>query len=118
MPTKFDRFERIIDCTVTTGATPESEPFVIPVGPYLTGSIQSANQTDTSWASGILTIQVSNNAKDWATAPSWVVSASTITADGITSLMDLSGILYLRVAVTTAEATLQVKLTFCGKGDA
>jgi hypothetical protein len=116
MAIRSDTFTRLIDCTTTTGVN-QSAPFVVGVGPYLSGSFQAANETDTSWASGVITVECSNDGRVWQTIPSYILSASTITADGISNLMDLSGVMFLRFRVTTSESTLMVRITFCGKGD-
>lgn len=115
MPVRFDRFERVIDCSSTSGYPVESEPFEIAVGPYLKGTLQFTNITDTTWATGVLTVTASLNGKDWVALPSAVNSTSTYSANGLSTMHDLSFIMFLRVAVTTAESSLQVKVTFCGK---
>lgn len=87
---------------------------MIPVLNYAVGTIQAVLASGT-WATAVLTVQRSNNATDWVNI---VPSSVTITAAGMTALIDTTGYAWLRVVVTTAEgAASKIQLIGCFKGE-
>lgn len=82
---------------------------------YAVGTIQAVAGSG-SWSSAVLTIERSNDGDNWAAMDP---TAVTLTAAGMTSAIDLSGIAWLRVRTSTVNgAALLVKLVACLKGDA
>jgi hypothetical protein len=109
---------RIINMGNVNGVD-DSKPFEVPTGPYTTGAVQVKAVQDSSWGTGELTLEVSCDGLNWVTMPAWVgVSTATITADGLYGPLDLSGVEYLRLRVSTADSGLFVRAWFVGKGDA
>lgn len=103
----------------TTNGIDGAKPFVVATGPYTTGSFQVKNVQDSSWSTGVLTMEVSADGLNWVAMPAWVgVATNTITADGLYGPLDLSSIAFMRLRVSTAESGLYVRAWFTGKGDA
>jgi len=112
----YRQLTKDLDIGVLSGLDDRTR-FEFGVSELATGSLQFDLLTG-SWGTGVLTIECSNNGREWNAIPSYVLSASTRAAAGITNLMDVSGIGYLRVRVTTANASSAfVRVTFAGKGD-
>lgn len=76
------------------------------VGPYITGTVQ-VHARDASWSSSVVTIKRSNDGWNFYD----LESAVTLSDDGMTDVLDLSGFAFLSVEVTTTNAgapTLEV----------
>lgn len=62
---------------------------------------------------GVLTLEWSNNASDWfGFQPAITLTAST----SYTAVLDVSGYAFIRLRVSTAEASKRVRVSVCMKG--
>lgn len=95
------------------GNTVNSE-WVVPVREYTVATVQGYSVSN-SWTTAVVTFERSNDGSAWAAFP----TAVTLTADGFTSVMDVSGIAFIRARVSTAKGSaLLIRLVACMKGDA
>ena len=113
MPLRYRQFSKIIDTTATNGVG-EAAPFVVDAGEFTEAMLSVTNETDSSWSTGIVTVQVSLDRDIWWDAPSSVITDNTISADGLYAI-DLTDFGYVRFVPSTAEATLNVRVVLGGK---
>lgn len=72
---------------------------VWPVGPYLTGTIQVQSEGYTAWTSAVVEVKRSNDGVRFYSYP----TAVTLSADGMTASLDVSGWAWVALVVTTAN---------------
>lgn len=85
---------------------------VFPVGEYVTGTMSFYSPS--GWSSGVVTVERSNDLESWHAMP----SAVTVSANGMTAALDVSGVAYLRAVVTTANGSPQrVRVVGCFKSE-
>lgn len=75
------------------------EAFAVPVQGFEACSVQAVLYSGT-WATAVVSVQVSNDGVDYAAMPSPV---NLPTGGGITSVFNVWGYAYVRVVVTTVE---------------
>lgn len=99
---------------IVIDANTKSISAVWPVGPYLSGTVQLQSENGNAWTSGVVEIKRSN---DGARFHSFA-SAVTLSADGMTAEMDLSGVAFVAAVVTTANgAALTLHAFGCFKAN-
>lgn len=72
---------------------------VWPVGPYLTGSFQVLSETGIAWTSAVVEVKRSIDGVRFHSYP----TAVTLSADGMTPSLDVSGWPFVALIVTTVN---------------
>lgn len=90
---------------------------VFDCGPLRTWAFHIDQEGTATWpASAIVRMEISNCLTMWTTFPAATLPAS-ITAEGFGDLVDVAGIRYISLAVTTVHATNPKNLLVCGWGE-
>lgn len=72
-------------------------------------TVQAEQEGASAWSTAVLTVYRTNRKDDGSFFA--LQSATTLTAEGITDGLDVSAFRYLVVAVTTAQASLSLRIT-------
>lgn len=93
----------------------DGRPVVVPVKDATAASVQVNDRSSTAWATAVLTVKVSND----ASGPFYALASSvTLSASGISSIIDVSGYGFLAVEVTTAGTSgMAVDIDICVKSE-
>ena len=82
------------------------------VGKFIAGTVQIVADGRVPWTNAVVTLERSNNGIDFVA----LETSETMTADGITRTIDLTGTAFLAAEITTANgAALTLNLWGCFK---
>ena len=109
---KLIAFE-VLDLTVDESSAVIRTAERVDLSDWARMSIQAVDTGNGTWASGVVTIEKSNDGENWAT------TGTTISAAGFTSDIDCRTFRWARARVTTAESGgSRVRFVYCGWGGA
>jgi hypothetical protein len=105
---KLIAFE-VLDLTVDESSAVIRTAERVDLSDWARMSIQAVDTGNGTWASGVVTIEKSNDGENWST------TGTTISAAGFTSDIDCRTFRWARARVTTAESGgSRVRLIYCG----
>lgn len=92
------------DSPMELDATGASVTEAVPIGEAAVGTVQARAKAGAAWSNAVLSVRVSNNGEDFDD----FATAVTLSEDGTTDILDLSGWAFLRIEVTTADGSAPV----------